>query len=317
MSLEPKVSVVMPVHNGSKFIGTAIQSILNQTYPRLELIIVDDGSSDETGEVVARFRDERILILKNPVHAGLVPSLNRGLKLASGKYIARLDSDDVALPQRLQKQVDFLESMPDYGLIGSWMETFGERNMRWQYPQNPADFQLAMLFRNPLGHSSVMYRARWQDGQKGFYDPDFETAEDFELWSRLCLNWKCARIPEVLTLYRTHSAQATKTDLDKRRQAVRRIVTRHRAALGVSLPEARWGIRESAEWWGDLELLSEAGSRFHLARFDRERLLQNKIYFWEAAKGILGIFGLATVASRLRNQVERVTHCLKLKLTGE
>ena len=125
----PKISVVMPAYNAEKYIGEAIESILNQTFKDFEFIIINDGSVDHTKEIIREYNDPRIVLLENDKNRGIVLSLNKGLDAATGKYIARMDADDIALKNRFERQVEYLDEHKDIGVLGTGICTFGEKIM--------------------------------------------------------------------------------------------------------------------------------------------------------------------------------------------
>jgi len=129
-----------------------------------------------------------------------VNTLNRGKAISAGKHIATIDGDDLAMNFRFEKQVQFLAEQSDYGLLGTWMERFGERKTTWRYPTGDTAMRLAVLIDNPIGHPSVMFRRGWDHGGPGYNDEAFAYAEDFEYRFRISALWKCENLPEALTL---------------------------------------------------------------------------------------------------------------------
>jgi glycosyltransferase involved in cell wall biosynthesis len=204
-TMQPAVSVLLPVYNGPLYVGQAIESILAQTYEEFELIVIDDGSIDETPDIVRRFTDPRIQIITQS-NRGLPSALNRGLEFARGRYIGRQDQDDLSFPDRLAKQVAYLTAHPGCALVGTWAEIWheNERTERVHaHPSGNADLQFQLLLDNPFVHSSVMIRRAALD-RVGVYstDPDRQPPEDYELWSRIARVFDVANIPEVLHVYR-------------------------------------------------------------------------------------------------------------------
>jgi glycosyltransferase involved in cell wall biosynthesis len=203
--VDPLVSVVLPVYNCPRYVGQAVESILAQTYFDFELIVIDDGSVDETPDVVRRYGDPRIRLISQ-ANRGLAGALNRGLELARGRYVGRQDQDDISLPERLAKQVAFLAAHPDCGLVGTWAEIWHEdtRTERIHaHPSDNADLKFQLLLDNPFVHSSVMIRKTALD-RVGMYstDPGRQPPEDYELWSRIAREFDVANLPEVLHVYR-------------------------------------------------------------------------------------------------------------------
>jgi len=205
-----KVSVVMSVYNGEKYLREAVDSILGQTFRDFEFIIVDDGSTDHTWTILQSYDDSRIVLLRNQENIGLTRSLNKGLAAARGEYIARMDADDVSLPKRLEKQVAYLDAHPEVGLLGTWVEIIGERGERLSVLRRPVDplfITWSLLFDNCLVHSTVMYR-RSLVGKLGGYNPS-RYAQDYDLWSRMSLETQIVKLPEVLVSWRSHPAGIT------------------------------------------------------------------------------------------------------------
>jgi glycosyltransferase involved in cell wall biosynthesis len=203
--MSPLVSVVLPVYNCPNYVGEAIQSILDQTFSDFELIVIDDGSWDETPEVVRQYADLRIRFFTQ-TNQGLATTLNRGIRLARGRYIARQDQDDVSLPERLGKQAAFLDAHPNCALVGTWAQIWREHTSTdrvHRHPSDNASLNFELLFNNPFVHSSVMIRKSALD-RVGLYctDQDRQPPEDYELWSRIARLYDVANIPEVLHIYR-------------------------------------------------------------------------------------------------------------------
>lgn len=203
--MDPVVSVVLPVYNCPRYVGQAIESVLAQTYTEFELIVIDDGSKDETPDVLRRYTDSRIRLISQ-ANRGLAHTLNRGIELARGRYVARQDQDDVCFPERLAKQVAFLEAHPACALLGTGAEIWrgDTRTDRvHRHPSDNATLQFELLLNNPFVHSSVMIRKGALE-QVGAYSTDRgrQPPEDYELWSRVARQFEVANLPEVLHAYR-------------------------------------------------------------------------------------------------------------------
>jgi len=182
----PMVSVLLPVYNGAAYLSAAVDSVLNQTYQNLELIIINDGSTDQSASIVEQFRDSRIRF-SNQTNRGLAATLNRAIDLSRGKYLARQDQDDLSFPTRFAKQVDFLESHQKCGMVGTWAEIWevDQRSRRaHKHPTDDLILKFELLFDNPFVHSSVMIRKEALD-IVGTYctDKSRQPPEDYELWS--------------------------------------------------------------------------------------------------------------------------------------
>jgi len=207
--IEGLVSVVLPVYNGEKYLTEAINSILCQTYSYFELVVIIDGSKDNSLAVAESFQDARIKIFVNEVNLGLVGALNRGLDNCNGEFIARMDQDDISLPDRLSKQVYFLERNADIDIVGSMARSFGFENSIRETPRTDQEIKIQLYFQNPFCHPSVLMRASIFENKDKRYSPDFKDIEDWALWHDLSLHGhKMANIPEVLLKYRI-SGQST------------------------------------------------------------------------------------------------------------
>jgi len=198
----------MPAYNVEKYIGEAIMSILNQTFTDFELFVINDGSTDKTEEVILSFSDPRICYIKNKKNIGIIATRNKSIELATGKYCALLDADDIALPQRLEKQVQFLETNPDYVLCGSWaylIDSNGKKTGRIKFITNDNLLKISYLFSNSLVNPSVMLRTEIL--KKFKYQPEILIAEDYDLFLRVVnAGLKIANIPHFLIKYRWHGA---------------------------------------------------------------------------------------------------------------
>jgi glycosyltransferase involved in cell wall biosynthesis len=222
MSKEPVVTVLMPVYNASGFVLEAVKSILTQSFTDFELLIIDDGSTDSSMAELAGIADPRVRLEKNEKNLGLIATLNRGLELARGEFVARMDADDLSLPTRLEKQVTFLREHPEIGVCGTATETFGFGSPQINtYLQTHEQLTTLLVFNSCLSHPSIMFRKSIADLR---YDADFKHAEDYELWTRLMTQTRFVSLPEVLLKYRIHAAQVT----SKQRDAVREMAMRVR-----------------------------------------------------------------------------------------
>jgi glycosyltransferase involved in cell wall biosynthesis len=210
----PKVSVILAVFNGEDYIKDAIDSILRQTYSNFELIIIDDGSKDNTVNIIKDLIDPRIKLIEQE-NRGLAASLNRAIEISSGKFIARQDHDDLSLPTRLEKQVRFLEENPEYAILGTHSSIWVENVQTDRGHKHPIDFptlNFKLLFDCFFVHSSVMIRKSALDSV-GHYttDPSRQPPEDFELWSRVVRKYKVANLSEPLLIYRELPSSITRT----------------------------------------------------------------------------------------------------------
>jgi glycosyltransferase involved in cell wall biosynthesis len=206
---KPAISVLMTVYNGSRFLREAVDSILNQTFRDFELICVDDGSTDESAAILSEFarRDARIKIITQQ-NTGVTASLNIGLRAARGEFIARMDADDISLPQRFEKQIAYLQSHPDCVLVGSQvlmvdpdaMPIYPKRDTSYDHEQ----ILDALLDKGwPIVHPSVMIRAQVMRSIGG-YDEQYRVVQDHDLFLRLADHGRLVNLREILLLYRQH-----------------------------------------------------------------------------------------------------------------
>jgi len=204
----PAVSIIIPVYNAGEYLPECLDSIIKQIFPDFELLIIDDGSTDNSIDIIKSFPDRRIRLIMNK--HDFIGSLNLGLNEAKGKYIARMDADDIMLSHRLQTQYDFMETNPDIDICGSYAESFGELKDIIQRPVKQTDIVSSMLLSNPIIHPSVMIRRSILRQSGCLYQYGYACAEDYKLWTDLALKgFKFANIPEPLLLYRISPQQVT------------------------------------------------------------------------------------------------------------
>jgi glycosyltransferase involved in cell wall biosynthesis len=214
------ISVVMPVLNGEKHLREAMESVLKQTFTDFEFIIINDGSTDTTAEIIKAYNDPRIVYIDNGANLGLAKSFNIGIQAARGIYIARMDADDISIKDRFARQVRYLEMHPDVGVLGSAairIDLSGKKLGKISRPTNHLDIKWRSLFSTPLIHPTVI--ARSEVLKNNPFDETLHNSEDYELWSRLLFttDTRFANLPEPLLLYR--EAGFTQ-NLDKSRRAV-------------------------------------------------------------------------------------------------
>ena len=210
MVTNPLVSILMPVYKTAPYLREAMDSMLSQTFTDFELIVLDDCSPDDAEAILDTYTDSRIVRYKGEKNAGLSNVLNVGIGMALGKYIARMDSDDVSLPNRLQVQVDYLETHPEVDLVSVGMQLFGAREDVWIREQNPEKVKINALFHSPVLHASSVWRKDSFENQDLCFRQERVPAEDYDLWTRALLKGlKLVNLPEVLYKYRMHPSQAT------------------------------------------------------------------------------------------------------------
>jgi glycosyltransferase involved in cell wall biosynthesis len=205
MTSSPTVSVVMPAFNAAEFLDEAVCSILDQTFRDFEFIIVDDGSSDNTAVILQKYvnADSRVKIIRQ-ANEGMIPALNRGCRLAHGRFIARMDADDISLPQRIERQVEFLERHPEIGILGTWARRIDETGSivgDWCLSPNPKVLKWSHFFHVCVIHPTVMMRREVLE-KLNFYRPDATHAEDRDLWLRASAITEFSNVPEILLKFR-------------------------------------------------------------------------------------------------------------------
>jgi len=236
----PLVSVFIPTYNREKYIFESVCSILNQSFKDFELIVVDDGSTDNTREILASIKDERLKVYFNDKNMGIPYTRNRGIELASGEYVALLDSDDVATVDRLEKQVDFLNKHPDCAVVGGFVARINQhskviRTIKFRYTK-PDYIHSSMLFQCPLNNTTVMGRTSLF--KKFKYNSDFKLGEDHELFMRLYLSgYKLYNMNRILGFFRYHNERTTSIKLDVSISSQKEIVKRQLEILDINFTE--------------------------------------------------------------------------------
>ncbi|BFU94011.1 MAG: hypothetical protein NTNFB02_07330 [Nitrospira sp.] len=262
----PCVSVLMPVYNGERYLDEAIRSIMSQTLDDLELIIINDGSTDGTSKIIERHRraDRRVRAYEQG-NEGLIATLNRGLELVRGEYIARMDQDDISLPERLAIQIAFMSANRHVGICGAWIETFDGLTRRTvPLPTDDPAIRSWLLFESVLPHPSVVMRRDVLSKAGLSYDAARLHAEDYDLWVRASRHTALANIPNVLLKYRLHPQQIVRRYENEKHASARRIRKDQLEHLGI-LPaadeldlhqalstwqfEAEWGFIDAAHTW--------------------------------------------------------------------
>lgn len=245
----PIISIVMPVYNGASYIEDALCSILGQSFGDFELIIVDDGSTDDTLDIIQDYSDKRI-ILKHCQH-DYIETLNYGISIAKGNYIVRMDADDKMYPDRLSEQYLFMEKHREIDVCGSWAKAFGLSDDLLVTPENNIDIQAELLLHNALIHPSVIIRREAMDeflkrkNIHALYDKKYHYAEDYKLWIDFALSgFRLANIPKNLLLYRRSHLQVTSLFLDEVMEQTRDIQDYYMCAVLQKIYEGAPSLRK-------------------------------------------------------------------------
>jgi glycosyltransferase involved in cell wall biosynthesis len=251
MMKDPAVSIVMAVHNGMPYVEEAVGSMMNQTLREIEIIIVNDASADETPQVLARLAadDLRIRILTNETNLGLPASLNRGLEVARAPLVARMDADDLSMPNRLRVQKDFMDAHPDVILLGASIHTIDKQGKIIRTSIRSRDavaVQWLARFNMPLVHPTFMFRRFRENGQFQHYCGDAGFAEDYDFVARALEYGEIWSLPDVLLSYRTHGVSISSSNWRKQQQHAQKIaLQRQKADLPIDILEALAPFRKA------------------------------------------------------------------------
>lgn len=210
MISNPKISIIFPVFNSEKYLSESLESIFNQTIKDFEIIIINDNSSDNSPNIIIKTKKEysnfQIKIIHNKSNIGLTKSLNKAFKKSRGEFIARMDSDDIAASDRLEKQLNFLNNHPEVGLVGS-NSIFVDKNKKkiayTDYPLNDIDIRAHFFFHNPINHPSILFRKKLFRSNP--YSPQYKTTQDYYFYYCLMSQTKLANIKDYLMTQRIHS----------------------------------------------------------------------------------------------------------------
>ena len=289
----PVISVIMSTYNEEKNIETSLKSLLDQTFGDFEIIVVDDASTDNTRNIIQGFRDERIHLICNEENQGLTKNLNKALKYAKGKYIARMDGDDIAFPKRFEEQYKYMEKHADTMLVSCHTKSFGESDLVAALPDNSEVLRVRMLVRPVYAHPGFMMRRKLIEA--GYqYDEDYRTAQDYEFASRVAQENKIGMVCKVLLYYRIHKKQISViagvqqfTNADKIRE-------RQLRRLGISLTQKEQEIYslfvreakvDSIEEFGKVETILDKLVQANKEKkiYDQktmEKTLKRMLYTW-------------------------------------
>lgn len=203
------ISVILPAYNAEKYLRQAVDSILSQTYRNFELLLIDDGSTDSTPQIISGYKDERIVAIRNEKNLGLIATLNKGIKLSKGEFIARMDADDISLPQRFEKQLEYFAKHPKVAACGTWYYSFNGSSSK-RIVKDDADWLRAnLLFTSCLCHPSTMIRKGVLTGNTIKYHEEYKHAEDYDLWIEISKMAALGNVQEFLFKYRSHPQQVS------------------------------------------------------------------------------------------------------------
>ena len=239
------VSVIMPVYNGETYLKEAIDSILNQTLTDFEFIIINDGSTDKTEEIILSYTDTRIRYIKNETNLKIVKTLNIGIELAKGKYIARMDADDVSSIERLQMQYDFMQKNPYISICGTALRIYEKPETVYTPPVKDEEIKVKLIFESCLYHPTIMFKKNTILEQGG-YNELFVDAEDLELWLRLSRvdSVFFANLATPLLLYRKHYDLPRRKYLENQKKTTKFIIKNQLEYLGINFNDKDFSYHE-------------------------------------------------------------------------
>ena len=233
--MSPVVTVLMPVHNGEAFLSEAISSIIQQSFHDFEFLIIDDASTDASARIVLSFRDPRIRLVRSQERIRICRALNLGLEKATGRYIARMDADDISHRRRLATQVRFMEQRSEMGMCGTWARRIkaGKPAQSYRRPSGFENIRAHALFDNPFIHASMMIRRQALQRHHLRYDETFTTAQDYDLWSRSFDCFPSENLRQRLIDSREHDKSITHNAAADTDEKALRIAERFLVALGL------------------------------------------------------------------------------------
>ncbi|MFM6983494.1 MAG: glycosyltransferase family 2 protein [Chitinophagaceae bacterium] len=216
--MSPAISVILPVYNAASFLNEAIDSLLSQTFTDFELLIYDDGSTDNSRSIIDTYQDSRIVRHYSDTNEGLIAVLNKGLSEAKGKYIARMDADDICLPSRFKLQFEFMESHPELGISGTQLKLI-HNNEPLTRPTTDSALRWWFFRGSPFAHPSVILRTSLIREHQLSFNRKAYVAEDYDLWWKMAFFCKMANLSEVLVLYRIHPSQESSAKSDQQSES--------------------------------------------------------------------------------------------------
>jgi glycosyltransferase involved in cell wall biosynthesis len=285
----PEITVLMSAYNTRKYIEDAVESVLNQTFDDFEFLIIDDGSTDGTLEYLKQLKDPRIRLIRHSRNRGLIACLNEGLDQARGKYIARMDSDDISARHRFEHQYRYMESHPSVGVLGTFMTLFHSGH-HLSKPTTHEEICCWQLFYCCMGHPTVFIRRSILQQYNIRYDPNYLHAEDYEIWNRLSAVTRIENLPEYLFTYRIHSSQVSTSQYNIQSSTADRVRIQQINKLGIMPTEEELVIHKQFMQYSIPVFIYEHYSR---ALAWANKLLEHnqraKIYHQETLNRILSI----------------------------
>ena len=267
----------MPVYNGAKYLNEAIDSILNQTFSNFEFFIIDDGSTDQSIIQIMSYDDQRIQLIDNKNNIGQSETLNKGLSLARGKYIARMDQDDISMPERLKMQFEFMESNLDVDVCGSWLQLMGKYDGIVELETESERIKINLLTNQNLAHPAVMIRKDTLVKYNLNYNPTFTIANDYDLWVRMFDDCSFANLPEPLLKFRIHDNQYSKIRWKQNKSETNKILTNLLKKIGIQPDDSDLNIHKKVFTGYGIDSLS-MGEVFKYLMSLKNSNLRNNIF---------------------------------------
>lgn len=303
------LSVVMPTYNDAAYLRQAMDSILSQTFSQFEFIIVNDGSTDNTEEIVRSCNDSRIRYFRNEVNKGNAYTRNVGMSKATGRYIAIMDSDDISLPDRVGLQIDYLEKHPEIDILGGAVEFFDEKvSYIKHFPSSPEFTKAFLFFKNAMFQPAVMFRRDMWERYKLSYNPERENMEDYDLWFRAAMaGAKLSSLNQIVLKYRVSETQLSHaSNLEGRNRMLKDFFKERLRLLHIDLPEDEFYLLHSFIR-GRITVNDE---RYKLLKNNLDGLekanRQYKLFDHTAFKAVLFYFRLRLIKYYYQEQGRRV-----------
>ena len=289
----PKVSVIMSTFNSKEeHLRSSIESILNQSYKDIELIIVNDGSQFKDIEIIKSYDDNRIVLINNEKNIGLAASLNKAIKMSRGEYIARMDSDDVSLKRRIEKQVKFMEKNPHIDIVGTYARFFGDSKKVSLTPLiNMREIYIMLLMETTLLHPTVMIRKSFIEQNELLYNELFTYAQDFDMWARCSELGNIEIMPEILVYIRKHAKQISTEKKNLQKKFAKKILKRQLDNFGVDYSDREFELHlmlsglcefdiekilDLKRWINKLNHQNELVNKYNKKIF--QKILTNKVF---------------------------------------
>ncbi len=317
----------MSVFNGEHYLHEAIESILSQTYTDFEFIIINDGSTDSTDKIITSFNDKRIVYLNNNANIGLIESLNRGLRASKGKFIARMDADDIALPERLKLQVQTFGENQNAIVVGSDYYSLTPKKLKHIKNRNNSDYQKAVLLFSPcFCHPTVMMKNIFSE-KNIFYNKEYVHAEDYKLWTELCFLGEFLNVKEPLLKYRSHGSQVSSNNKQSQLLISRRIREQFCERLNFKLSKEQFDTLNTIGnnvFITSMEILDEIEScLLHLKEQNKQQkafsessfnIFLHKFWFDSCGYTNLGLSAYSRYSRSMLSKVTKVTLDKKSRL---